>query len=224
MGWSMRCARCDRIVIHQVLGRQSDGGLVFGWCEECLVETGCERIDPPTSHYLSHMIPVSRVRIRRHGGSRGVWKSLALAWLGGAGLLAAWGLILAYVGGWKLSSPIPRMGQAGNPLGSSSAAMLIGSAVLALLSLIGWSLVLGKGGNRRFLFRSIQLGSALTAFATLAWGILRHDPHRDPVIVAVVALCLTVSFTVRQFEKHDGGRQKLVTMFRETVRQHGRIR
>lgn len=34
----MRCVRCDRIAVPQVLARLPDGRLAFGWCRNCVRE------------------------------------------------------------------------------------------------------------------------------------------------------------------------------------------
>jgi hypothetical protein len=94
--------------------------------------------------------------------------------------------------------------------------------MLALLSLIGWTLVLGRGRNRHFLLRSVQVGSTLTAFATLCWGIVRHEPRRDPAIVAIVAASLAVSLAVRHLDRRFAGVPNLATVPRGSLRQQGR--
>ena len=37
----MRCTRCDRIAIPQVVARTPENLLVFGWCLACLAEERC---------------------------------------------------------------------------------------------------------------------------------------------------------------------------------------
>jgi hypothetical protein len=219
----MRCARCDQIIVRQVLGRLPDGRLVFGWCEACLEATASERVDPPTSGCLSPRALGIKVRERRLDRAQSLWRGLALAWLGGAGLLGAWGVILAYVGGWKLASPLPGAGHPSDLFGSGSAVALIGSAILAALSLVGWMLVFRGDGKRRFLLRSLEVGAVLTAFATLAWGIVRQESRRDPWIVAVVALCAAVALVSRRLERRDDHGSAQTAYVRGTIRQHGRI-
>jgi len=220
----MRCARCDQIIFLQALGRLPDGRLVFGWCEECLGEMRCARVDPSTFGILSPRALGVKVRKRRLDRVQSVWRGLALAWLGAAGLLGAWGVILAYVGGWKLSSPLPSGNRPIDPFGSSSAVSLIGSAILAALSLVGWMLVLGRGHNRRFLLRCLEVCATLTAFATLAWGIIQHVPRRDPLVVAIVAVCVVLAVVSRQVEKRVERGPGYPALPRDAIRQHGRIR
>jgi hypothetical protein len=219
----MRCARCDQIIVRQVLGRLPDGRLVFGWCEACLEATACEWIDPSTSGFLSPRALGIKVHGRRLDRGQSLWRGFALAWLGGAGLLAAWGVILAYIGGWKLSSPLPGSGHPSDPFGSSSAVSLIGSAILTALSLVGWTLVHGRGAKRRFLLRSLEVGAVLTAFATLGWGIIRHESRRDPWIVAVVAICAAVAIVSRRLEQRVDRGSRGAAYLRGTIRQHGKI-
>src|SRR5258708_5776962 len=107
----MRCTRCDRLVLRQVLGRAQGGDLVFGWCESCLAREGCQIVSSD---------PIAlKVRTRRPWRAR--WRRLRrnfrqasraivrgdrrLAALGIAGLFAAWALILTFIGGLKLPGP-----------------------------------------------------------------------------------------------------------------------
>src|SRR5262245_16458944 len=119
----MRCARCDRIAVPQVLGRAEDGRLVFGWCPLCLVDEGCEPIDPTpvplrTAPDRSVRRAWRRLRRRLRSG-RPLRAGLArrLTYLGLTSLLLLWAAVLSVVGGvW-----LPARTRHGLPNGSGLA-------------------------------------------------------------------------------------------------------
>ncbi len=68
----MRCTRCDRLAIPQAVGLSREGLVVFGWCLDCLEETGCTEIEavatrenPPSDPRLLLLGPAP-VSTRRH--------------------------------------------------------------------------------------------------------------------------------------------------------------
>src|SRR3954452_2147187 len=103
----MRCTRCDRIALPQVLGRKQDGHLVFGWCRACLVEEGCEVVDEPPVDLRLRVRLSPRLRWRR---ACRVAKRLRrvpsgqrqLGLVVTACLMAAWALVLTAVGTLRL--------------------------------------------------------------------------------------------------------------------------
>lgn len=114
-----------------------------------------------------------------------------LAALGVAGLMAAWALILAFVGGLKLARP----GDGKGPM------LLTGSGLMAAVSLAVWVVVIGRTDGSAVVLKVLQVASAVVAFGTLAWGILHHEPARDPVIVLVAASAFALSWMARAIEK-----------------------
>ncbi len=202
----MRCARCDRIAIPQVLARAPDGRLVFGWCPACLASEHCEVVDTPAvpltvssrepiSRRLRRLRRVIRLHLRR---PRPASAGRRLAAMGVAGLMTAWALILAFIGGLKLA-------RTGDGRGFM---LLTGSGVMALLSLSVWIAVIGRAGGSSVILKVLQVASAIVAFGTLAWGILHHEPAKDPIIVLVAAIALGVSWIARRMELKRSARSR----------------
>jgi hypothetical protein len=189
----VRCTRCDEIVTHQVLARLPDGRLVFGCCHRCATELGCLVLasdGKPPPKPLRRWFPRLTVRSvnSRH-----------LALLGVAGLMMAWSLILAFVGGWKL--PGRAVGKTHGPVDPTGPYLVAGAGVMALVSLATWIAVLGRGQRRRFVIKLVHVAAILTILAALTWGIFRHKPVQDPWIVAIVAGALLVSWLAHRSEK-----------------------
>ncbi len=191
----MRCARCDRIISRETLARDGDGHLVFGWCAECLRREGCEPVEVEPASLTVH----ERVSIRRKARRfirtirrpRPIATSRRLAAMGVSGLMAAWALVLAFVGGLKLTSPGDGMGPT----------LLIGSGLMAIVSLTFWIALIGRIDRRRTLLKIVQVAASIAAFGTLAWGIVHHDPRKDPLIVGVAAGALALSWAARKYER-----------------------
>lgn len=186
----MRCARCDSVAVPPCLGRLPDGRLVFGWCRACMTDAGCEFLDPPRRPRRT----LPRLRWPRPATAAAGDDGRRLALFGVLGLMAAWGLILAFIGGMKLPAG-RRFDAAASPFGNGSGALLVGGAgAMAVVSLMVWLALLGRGRRGRLLLRMTQVGSAVAAFAALFWGVLRHQPKQDPWIVGVAALAMLVSW------------------------------
>lgn len=188
----MRCARCDRIDFPQVLARAPDGRLVFGWCPECLDEEGCEILDAsPDPLVLTIREPLTR-RLRR--AARHARRSLSrdrsakanqrLAAIGTAGLMAIWALILAFIGGWKLIGVNDGKGPW----------LLLGSGLMAVVSLSVWIAMIGRIGGLAFVFRVIQVAALIAAMVSLAWGLLRPGRLRAASAVTIAAVAAIVAW------------------------------
>lgn len=178
-----------------MLGRLADGRLVFGWCLDCLEEEGCLPKAARAPRSRTHLPSVTR-RILRTARFR---DSRQLAMMGIAGLALAWGIVLAFVGGFKLPGSIT--GSA-NPLGNGTRPFLVaGGGLMAIVSLALWVALLEKSQRRRVALKFVQVASALTVFASLAWGIIRHQPGRDPLLILVVALAFAVSWAAHRLER-----------------------
>lgn len=215
----MRCTRCDRLVLRQVLGRGQGGELIFGWCESCLSREGCQLASDDTIVLKVKTRKSWRARWRRvrHGfrqaGRAILQGDRRLAALGIAGLFAAWALILTFIGGRKL--PGPRVPNA-LPNGSG-AVFLAGGGMMAVLSLAVWMSLIGRAERRQVALRLIQVAALIIAIGTLLWGILRHEPRRDPWIVAVVAMGLLVATLARRVERGRSARPTSGSKAKERV-------
>jgi hypothetical protein len=184
-------------VAQQKLGRLADGRLVFGWCLDCLHEEGCLENEGGIRRLWTPLVQAAR----RLLGGRGVPDGRKLALMGIAGLALAWGIILAFVGGLKLPGAI--VGTP-NPLGNGTRSFLVaGGGMMALMSLALWVALLKPRQRRRVAFKFVQVAAALTVFASLAWGIVRHEPSRDPKLILVVTLALSVSWAARTWERRS---------------------
>jgi hypothetical protein len=197
----MRCARCDRLAYPLVLGRAPDGNLVFGWCRSCLDEEGCALVESapapitvkrrePIGRKLRRIRRTIRRLARRPRAARSMEASRRLATIGVSGLMAAWALVLAFVGGFKLIAH-------GDPKGPM---LLTGAGVMAIISLIVWVSLIGRSPGSGVVWKVVQVASAVVAFGTLAWGVLRNDPSKAPRIVAISGAALAVSWMARRIE------------------------
>ena len=184
----MRCTRCDGIAVPQAVGRTRDGVLVFGWCLACLGEEGCLIEEPPGR----------RRRWRWQWPARGAG-SRRLAVLGVAGLLAAWALVLTFLGVLKVPGPVqdpPR------PIdGGSGWFFLGGGGLMALVSLAAWAAVLDRATRLRFALKVVQVASATVAVSALGWALLRQAATRVPLAVPVAAVALGLSWAARRYER-----------------------
>jgi hypothetical protein len=138
----MRCTRCDAIAVPQALGRLPDGRLAFGLCVACLEAEGCAVIDVgPSRQHRAHRLRVRRAPRPidpRRRGLRGL-----------AGLLAAWGLLLAVLGATSSGS---QPGAPPSPFGNGTPLLLTVGAVAMVLT----ALALDLAGRR--LRRPAQTG------------------------------------------------------------------
>lgn len=191
----MRCTRCDRIAVPQMLARAPDGRLVFGWCAACLEDQGCEPVGTEAAVLvLSAREPLPR-RLRRLGRasrprrSRPLAPSASrrLAAVGLAGLMAAWALILAFLGGLRLLG-------AGDARGRM---LLFGGGLMALTSLIVWVGVLGRLTGAGVILKVVQVAATIVGFGTLAWGIFRNEPRNAPWIVGIALGAIGIAWTAR---------------------------
>ena len=195
----MRCALCDRIAIPQVLARTPDGLLVFGWCPECLRREGCEPVEAEGAA-LAPAAPeplgrrwrrLGRTLKRRARRPPLPSPSRRLAALGIAGLMAAWALILAFVGGWKLTA---------SP-GGNGILLLVGSGLTAILSLMVWIGVIGRGDGAGMVLKVVQVAAAIVAFGTLGWGVVRHEAAQAPTIVLIALAALGISWAAHRVDR-----------------------
>ena len=192
----MRCTRCDRPAVPQALGRTRDGRLAFGWCPACLAEEGCTPVESDWSPFgvarRKHRRRARAPRRPRPGDDR---RRLVYFLVGG---MAAWTLTLMVLGLASLLAPARgHVGplSRGSGQGLIAAGLLMGATGLAI-----WAGTL----DRWLALRSIQAASALVAFALLAYGILRHSPGRDPWVVGMAAVALSVSWAARRAGRSPG--------------------
>ena len=169
----MRCARCDRIALPEVLGRAPDGSLVFGWCRGCLDESGCVAVEVAPARLASpEREPVAR-RVRRRLRAirravrrpRSIDASRRLAALGLAGLMAAWALILAFLGGFRLIAQH-------DPKGPF---FLFGAGMMAIVSLVIWASILGRSTGPAVAVKVARVAAIVAAAAALLWWVTRND-------------------------------------------------
>lgn len=194
----MRCTRCDGLALPQLLGRTPEGRLVFGWCRACLEEEDCAILDEPAAplkpsgrepwRRRARRLARSARRAIRRERSRDSGRRLAIA--GVAGLMTAWALILLFIGGWKLIARDDAKGPW----------LLFGSGLMAAMSLAFWVAMIGRSGGLRLVLKVIQVASAVAAFGTLAWAILKGDRRLATPSIAVVATALLVSWAARRLE------------------------
>jgi hypothetical protein len=199
----MRCTRCDRWAVPQTVGRTPDGVLVFGWCLDCMRETGCTEtelaIHPRASH-LPLLHELERVACPaldrdRRGPPEGRARIITLVTL----VLAAWGALLLSVGGWLFLQP-PE-GSA-SPFGNGTPLLLIvgGAATTATALALGMTTFGPVLFRSRPALRSARWAGFLLALFLLVVGILDHVPQRDPYLVLAAAAALTVAGFARRLE------------------------
>ena len=193
----MRCTRCDRPAIPQAVGRAPGGGVVFGWCRACLAETGCILVEETEISFGK--TPRRKARRRRpdlasHPAE--ARRRLAYFVVGG---MAAWTLTLTVLGLVSLCAPV----DGGKGLGSRGTGQLliVGGLMVGVTGLAIWAATLDRRFARQLGPKAVQTSSALLAFLTLAWGIARHDPRRDPWIVGTVAAALGISWLARRADR-----------------------
>lgn len=186
----MRCTRCDRIALPQVLARAPDGRLVFGWCPACLASESCVVIDEEPAPLQIHPREPAGRRVRRivrrtrraMRQPRSQEATRRLAGVGIAGLMAAWALILAFVGGWKWIG-------AGDGRGLM---LLTGSGTMALVSLLVWVAVIGSIDAPSVVLKVVQVAATVIAAGLLAVAISRGgaNPASLPCMIACGLLVL----------------------------------
>jgi hypothetical protein len=215
----MRCARCDRIAVPQVLAQLPDGRLAFGLCGGCVREDGgvilrvgriggrrrlvvgprrVSRLLPrlhdaptPLAQCLAIRPPVARARPEPATPKATATAPHERSLRGLAGLLAGWGLMLGVLG---LSSPFGHPGAPPGPFGGGSPGlMLAGAVVTGAVALWIWTAAMAPSRRRRGALRALRHGTAVVALLAIVAGIVRHDPRRDPAVVAVASLALTLS-------------------------------
>lgn len=137
----MRCARCDRLVIPQATGVSRHGDVVFGWCVQCLEETGCVDIAPakPKRRHKLHApsgrpnAPFPSARTPRHplDERRRVVNVISV-------ILGSWGVMLILRA--VLAFRQPRT--LASPFGNGSFALLFAGGVMCCLVGLGlWAAV-----------------------------------------------------------------------------------
>jgi len=146
----MRCARCDRPAIPQATGFSSQGRIVFGWCLNCLEETGCGEITVNSrevrcsSTRLDYTEPrkprrsVSTRAERQVDSIENRFRLLSTV----ARVLTLWGLVIVLVGVSFLFRKPLLPPQSPSVLGNGTPALLIGgggSTTLLGLSLWAWT-------------------------------------------------------------------------------------
>lgn len=217
----MRCTRCDRLAIPQAVGLSREGLVVFGWCLDCLEETGCTEIEAVATRETRRAIP--RVLLLGPspvppGAIPSERRRLVLCV---ASLLGAWSLVLIAVGVWSLfrpGSPNP------SPLGNGSPLLLLtGGLATAATSL----LLLGLSHGRD-LFHSrqvcwwVQSGAFLLALLILVVGIIFHEPQRDPFVVAAAGLAIGLSLAAHWRERRlpIANKSSVGRVVRDRVQRH----
>ncbi len=196
----MRCARCDEVALPQVLARTRDGRLVFGWCSRCLESEGCELVEvepalltPPRPLPLVRRVRRSRLLVRRWlRRPRSQASSRRLGTLGVAGLMAAWALILAFVGGMKV-------------IGSGDARglmLLAGSGLVALISLGIWIGLVPRDDRLAVILKLTKVLATVVAVGILVWGGVRKEQGGWTSLVGVASLALAIASLVTIVERH----------------------
>ncbi len=180
----MRCARCDRPVVPQATGVTDRGQVVFGWCIDCLNETGCGEIavsdhgvrGPSTLLELSEPSPSNRsLHVRKTPASDSIEARFHV--LGAVALaLTLWGLAVGAFG-FGLLFRKPMVPAPASPLGNGTPPLLIGGGSATVLTGIGlwvWTIrqkgYLSTNTVRRVRRRALFLGLSLIAVA----GFLRR--------------------------------------------------
>ncbi len=101
----MRCTRCDRWAVPQAVGRTPDDIVVFGWCLDCLRETGCTEVEVANRVRGTRLPTLPELeRAPRHEPDRPRERRTRIVALVTA-MLAVWGMFLLSAGGWLLRRP-----------------------------------------------------------------------------------------------------------------------
>ncbi|HMB07499.1 MAG TPA: hypothetical protein VKP69_27685 [Isosphaeraceae bacterium] len=150
----MRCTRCDRWAVPQAVARTPDDIVVFGWCLDCLRETGCTEVEVADRVRGTRLPALPEMgRAPRHEPDRSGERRTRIVALVTA-LLAAWGMVLLSAGGRLLRRP-PE-GPA-SPFGNGTPVLLLvgGGTTTAT------ALVLGMTAFGRVLLRSLTAPRAV---------------------------------------------------------------
>jgi hypothetical protein len=211
----MRCTRCDRIVFEEILARDAEGRLVFGWCEACVKSTGCELVKTGAVELsLKQSEPIGR-RVRRYQreAKRAVQRSRTeeasrrLAAMGIAGLMMVWAMILAFVGGIKLIGATDTKGPW----------LLVAAGAMAVVSLIVWVAMIGRAGGFRVILKIVQVAGAIAGFGTLILGILENRREKAGLVVLISTASFSASWIARAIER----RHQLATPARRVSQYDG---
>jgi hypothetical protein len=197
----MRCARCDQVALPQVLARTRDGRLVFGWCPQCLESEGCElvEVEPaalapprPLPLPLARRLRRSWLQVRRwFRRPRSQASSRRMGTLGIAGLMAAWALILAFIGGLKVIG-------AGDARGLM---LLSGGGLMAMTSLGIWIGMIPRGDRPAVILKVAKVSAVVVAVGTLIWGGVRKKPGDWTPLMGVAIAGLAVASLVTLLER-----------------------
>jgi hypothetical protein len=113
-----------------------------------------------------------------------------------AAVLAMWGLLLGAIGLARFPGWVSANGWA------RSMSLLWGwsAGVMALLSIVILTISLEPKTARKFALKLVQLGGACVGIGVLVWGIVRHDPRRDPIVVSLAFVAFGVSWLAHAVE------------------------
>ncbi len=205
----MRCTRCGGLAIPQAVGRSRDGAVVFGWCLACLAEEDCTLVEETDISFGKLPRKARRrrpqARPRREAVSRpeSARRKVVYYVVGG---MVAWTLTLMVLGLLSLSAPV--VGAAGIGNRGVGQLLIVGGLLMGVTGLAVWAATLDRRYARRLGPRAVGTSSAILAALTLAWGIVRHNPSRDPWIVATVAVALGVSWWARRAGRSASARKE----------------
>ncbi len=208
----MRCTRCDKLAIPQVLGRDPLGRLIFGWCLECLKAEGCTEIELVKSirqsrsfgAWMSRPLKerVAKPSATAGSGSAAINEGPVRPGTPGldlllvrqryvlvvAALLGLWGLaFLAGALAWVLWPKPVEVGE-----GLPRTPFFLGLAGGSLLALSGFLLVAGleATGRGEPIRKATRLVTPVLIAGILLYGIVYHSPRRDPWLVALAFVVL----------------------------------
>jgi hypothetical protein len=187
----MRCTRCDRPAIPQAIGYTPGGILVFGWCLDCLEETGCTAIEiaeprRAATGRASMRSGVGRSTARPADGDQARRRGLVAVV---ASIASVWALVLTLTGVWIRWRRGPVVA---SPFGNGMPNFfLVGGGTMAATSLLIWTLVIRiDRASWLPVFRLIRWSSFAFALMALALGIYWHDPRHDSSYVLAAGLGL----------------------------------
>jgi len=106
-----------------------------------------------------------------------------LGTLGIAGLMAAWALILAFVGGLKVIG-------SGDTWGLM---LLTGSGFMAMVSLGIWIGMISRGDRPAVILKVAKVSAVVGAVGTLIWGMVRKTPGDWTPLLGVAAAGMVVA-------------------------------